>query len=258
VRTLQAHEFLDALSRLMDGSSAESGRLPAAAKRFTTAAATADGRRVVFLLDEIEKVSPFALQDRHWRTDFVHVWQELREAQDTNRRLSAVIAGVNPAVTETSEFYGVANPLFGIVAVRYLAGLALDEVRQMLRTLGGPTGVRYDEAAMHYIRHRYGGNTYLTRMACNLVCEDHPTGRPLDVTLPLLTRGEAGREGSLAAYCNQVLGDLAKFYPDEYQLLELLAARQLVDFRTRSRGGSAVAHLRGYLTDLANKGRVEE
>ncbi len=244
----RATDLLDELTHLLSGAPTTSPDLVVAARQFEAAAsrATADGQRVVFMFDEIEKISPLALQVKHWRTDFIELWQVIRAVLDENRRLAFVLTGVNPAVTEAREYTGVGNPLFGIVSVRYLSGLSIDDLRLMLRTLGRPTGIRFEEEAVRAIHTRYGGNTYLTRLACKQLADESVGQRPLTVTPAVIAQGQALREGLLAPYCQQVVGDLKDYYPDEYALLELLATRREVEFREQSRGGAAITHLRHY------------
>ena len=64
--------------------------------------------------DEIEYISPLS-EDSHWKKDFVPFWQTLWSVQSEVRRISFIVAGVNPTIVENDMFDGVPNPIFGIV-----------------------------------------------------------------------------------------------------------------------------------------------
>ena len=71
--------------------------------------------RAVLIFDEIEYISPKAIDDTHWHRDFITFWQAFWAVQSKARKISALIAGVNPHVVEVDAIDGIQNPLFGIV-----------------------------------------------------------------------------------------------------------------------------------------------
>jgi hypothetical protein len=71
---------------------------------------------VLLIFDEIEFISPVGIDDEHWHKDFVDFWQTFWACQSRYRKISAMIAGVNPSVVEMDSVGGVQNPLFGIVS----------------------------------------------------------------------------------------------------------------------------------------------
>jgi hypothetical protein len=129
--------------------------------------ATPTTQATALVFDEIEYVSPLAIDDAHWRKDFVPFWQTLWAAQSQIRRLSNTVVGVNPTVVEMDTIDEVQNPMFGIIQPRYLKGLALEEMRAMVRFFGKRMGLSFTLDAMQYLHARYGGHPLLTRMACS-------------------------------------------------------------------------------------------
>ena len=121
------------------------------------------------IFDEIEWISPVAVIDKHWHKDFVPFWQTMWTTQSELRQLSLIIAGVNPTVTELADVDGVQNPLFGIIAPKFLTGLDEADVRTMLNKFGKRMGLRFDDKAIVYMFKRYGGHPMLTRMAGSYV-----------------------------------------------------------------------------------------
>jgi len=78
-----------------------------------------EGLRVSLIFDEIEYISPFAIEDKQWATEYVPFWQTIWAAQSRHRRFSVVIAGVNASIVEIDRIAGIQNPLFGIVSYRH-------------------------------------------------------------------------------------------------------------------------------------------
>jgi len=88
--------------------------------RFTQAVGRVPKKKNICLIfDEIEYISPIAKLDLHWHQGFLPFWQTLWTAQSELRRLSFIIAGVNPSIVELDSVGGVQNPMFGIVRPRY-------------------------------------------------------------------------------------------------------------------------------------------
>ena len=205
---------------------------------------------ICLIFGEIEYISPIANIDKHWHKDFVPFWQTLWTAQSQFRRLSFIVAGVNPTVVETSSVDGVQNPMFGIVPARYLQGFERDELATMIQTIGRRMGLRFARGAIDYIFERYGGHPLLTRMACSDVhdkIEFEKSRRPFDIGDEFLRAGENQREEKLLYYCAHVVSELSDFYPNEYELLEALATGNEAEFVEYSTVvPESIRHLRDY------------
>ena len=119
----------------------------------------------------------------------------------------------------------------------------------MLRTLGRPMGLRFDEKAIEYIVERYGGHPLLTRIACSIT---HKMLRESGQELPKvvgdrwLRRTEEQRESELSFYCGHVVSELSTFYPDEYELLTRIANGSLADVYEFTSDPSFTTHLKNY------------
>ena len=182
----------------------------------------AEHTKIALVFDEIEYISPASPLDDHWREDFIPFWQTIWHAQSLFGNLAVFIGGVNPSVVERDLIEGTQNPLFGIVPYRYLGGLGADEVRRMLRTLGRPMGLRFDEDAVSHIFGQYGGHPLLTRIACSIMhraLHDSSEQLPKTVDKEWLRATEEHREAELAFYCGHVVSELRLFYPDEYRMM---------------------------------------
>lgn len=214
------------------------------------------------IFDEIEWVSPVAVIDQHWHKDFVPFWQTMWTTQSEYRQISFIIAGVNPTVTEMAEVDGVQNPLFGIIAPKFLTGLDEGDVRTMLNKFGKRMGLRFDNDAISYMFKRYGGHPMLTRMAGSYVNASllaKGARRPVRVLTDQLVESETEREAEIMYYCPHIVSELSKFYPDEYEMLEWLVTGNEADFHEFSANSEHVRHLRDYgLVNPSNeKAKIE-
>lgn len=204
---------------------------------------------VLLIFDEIEYMSPVAIDDPHWHKDFIDFWQTFWACQSRYRKISAMIAGVNPSVVEIDSIGGIQNPLFGIVSYQFLTGLKPEETRNMVKTLGKRIGLKFDHTANDYIHKRYGGHPLLTRMACsvtNNIIKQKDEDRPVTLTMDRLQKEENQRDTELIFYCRHVVSELKQFYPDEYEMLELLASGQVHDFMELAAYPEFTKHLRSY------------
>jgi hypothetical protein len=211
--------------------------------------ATPGDKTTALVFDEIEYISPLAIEDVHWHKDFVPFWQTLWAAQSQVRRLSNTVVGVNPSVVEVDTIHEIQNPMFGIIQPRYLRGLAPDEMRGMIRFFGKRMGLSFGLEAAEYLHERYGGHPLLTRMACSEVhnaVERQGRVRPLELTKADLLRDAESRDAELVFYCRHVVSELKKFYPDEYALLEMLAGGQVIDVMDLTDEPEYTRHLKEY------------
>lgn len=221
-----------------------------ASDTFLAALARVDNQtKIAIVFDEIEYIGPSSPLDHHWKQDFVPFWQTIWHAQSLFGNLAVFIGGVNPTIVEQDLVGNTQNPLFGIVPHQYLSGLSADEVRRMLRTLGRPMGLRFNESAIRYIFAQYGGHPLLTRIACSII---HRTLRDSEEELPK-TVGEAWlqttedyRQAELSFYCGHIVSELRLFYADEYEIMTEIAKGNLADIFEFAVDPTSTAHLNNY------------
>ncbi len=220
-------QMLDELRVRLQGTSAlrHSETPESAARSFRLAVEQLPrNRRVIFALDEIEHIAPGLAMRPHWETDFVELWKTLRAVQNSNRRVSFIVAGVNASVIETPSYAGHDNPLFSMAQVRYLPIFDRAELRHMVRVLGGYMGLRFSEDVYDYLRDRYGGHPLLTRAACSFVHRSTASAkRPVLLSAADLRAHEQRRESELFPFGRHVLSMLQQWYPQEFSMLQYLA-----------------------------------
>ena len=214
-------------------------------------------QNVCIILDEIEFVSFFSKLAPHWSQDFVPFWQTIWSSQSQFRKLSFIITGVNASVVEADLVDGVQNPMFGIVKSRYLVGFERIELEQLLRTLGRRMGLRFVSDATDFLHERYGGHPLLTRMICSHLHSQvraDARQRPFDVTSEFIRSGIEDREEEVVIYCNHIVSELRHSYPDEYDMLEMLAVDDQTGFNELAQDEDFIRHLKSYgLVDFSRQ-----
>lgn len=205
--------------------------------------------KVAVIFDEVEYISYFSKTDRHWENDYLSFWQSIWSVQSETRKFSAILAGVNPQLVEADKIAGVQNPLFGIVPYDYLSGLSVDEVRRMLTVLGRRMGLKFSFAVAEEFKEEYGGHPLLCRLAASFTYKsirESGVDLPVSISESDMAAARSERDASLIFYCGHVISELRDFYPDEYQVFELLAAGHIADYLDFSAIPEFQSHLVSY------------
>lgn len=204
---------------------------------------------LTLVVDEVEWISPGTARDLHWNTEFSNFWHAIRTYQTQTRKLSVVIAGVNPSMVEQDSFSGFQNPLFGIVSSIYLAGLSDRETEEMIQNIGRVMGLRFQADALQYLYSKYAGHPMLTRLACSYTADIEKAKEanfPVQVDVQILKDSANMRDRELRFYCGHIVSELAQFYPEEYKLLELLATGREAEYNSLARYNNSALHLYKY------------
>jgi hypothetical protein len=267
IRQLHWHELLEKVGQDLATKLDQKFKTPRDNRRYAEVftnllGKVASDERALIVFDEIEYISPFAIEDQHWKTEYLTFWQTIWAAQSVHRRISVLLAGVNPSVVEIDRIAGTQNPLFGIVPYNFLTGLNSDEVRRMLSVLGKRMGLMFSDEATQYMFQRYGGHPLLTRLAASYMHKQASAARstrPFKINISELVSSEDQRDGDLSFYCRHVVSELKDFYPDEYTLLEWLSSGRAADYLEFANYPDHIRHLRAYglvSTDATSAPRV--
>lgn len=207
------------------------------------------GVKIILIFDEIEYISYYAKIDKHWEQDYFEFWQTLWSEQSTFANLCFIICGVNAYVTEKDSINGVQNPLFGIIQSEYLKGLSMEETNTMIKTLGKRMGLKFDYDAIQFLYEQYGGHPMLTRLACSwlnryLLDEVRPLALTKDKVKSF--QNDIDEDPAFFSYFGHVVSEIKQFYPDEYEMMEILASGQVSDFMELSEANEFIQHLNSY------------
>lgn len=192
-------------------------------------------QRILLIVDEIEHILPELGPDQasHWNHDFLPFWKTIRAIQTTNRSMSILIVGVNASAVERASIDRQDNPLFSLVGIRYMPSFNRAEVREMVRTIGRPMGMRFDEDVYDYLTTRYGGHPTLTRLACSWHHKraiELNTQRPFKLSVDDFNNTQEACELTLISHVNHILEVLRQWYDLEYEMLQMLAQGNVTDF----------------------------
>lgn len=215
--------------------------------RYVIKAAADRNYKVVIIFDEIEYISFNSLTDTHWHSEFVDFWQTIWSVQSIHRNLVFIVSGVNPSVTEADTVDGIQNPLFGIVQAEYLQGLTEDEARTMIRTLGRRMGLKFDYDAITLLYNQFNGHPMLLRLACSYINRQYDAStRPITISKETILHIQEEIDIELAFYFKHVVSEIQQFYPEEYEMFELLASGQTTDFIELAADVEFTKHLFNY------------
>jgi hypothetical protein len=212
-----------------------------------TLASHLPSQRVLLLLDEIEHITFDLSPAPHWTTDFLPLWQTLRSVhQDTKGQFGYIIVGVNAHAIEADRIGSYDNPLFSTTKPFYLGPFDLATTREMVRRIAKYMGLKFDEALYQCLFEEYGGHPFLVRQACSQLAHGIAT-RPAAISASLFESKRNAIAVSLDRNVRQILNVLAIWYPDEYEMLRLLAhgeKQTFVEFAQSS--ATFTQHVEGY------------
>jgi hypothetical protein len=213
-------------------------------------------KKICVIFDEIEYISPISPLDPHWKHDFIDLWQALWTIQTKSDKISYIVCGVNPTVCDEDRFESpaipgrtVQNPMFSIFNVHYLQGLSFENLRNMIGFFGSRMGMFFSDDALSLLHKEYGGHPLLTRLACSFhhdLLEAKNTERPVKLGVDEIVAQARDRDAELSAYCGHVVSEIAELYPNEFEMLKMLAAGELADFAAFASTQKDVRHIRDY------------
>lgn len=185
--------------------------------------------QIVLLLDEIEYITPGLsnILGQHWDRDFVPFWQTIRSIhQELDGKLVFLVAGVNPAGVEETRIGETPNPIFQLAVPHFLEPFNSQSVRDMVRTLGKYSGLRFEEDVYEYLRAVYGGHPFLIRIACSEVSRKIDRSNPSEtakVSVKDFVSANTEIRDRLSQPIKDILLSLVWWYPEDYDLLQILA-----------------------------------
>lgn len=205
---------------------------------------------LLILFDEIERISPRTGSSGHWRsgTDFVFFWQTLRGFYQRNQEVfTYMLIGTNPSCVEASMIADHENPLFGSIPGDYVPSFTVDQTREMVRKLGRYMGLRFEEVLYSKLVEDFGGHPFLIRQFCSKINEECQGDRPIQVDRALYNSVMKTFKRSAVDYLAMIVSVLQDWYPDEYDMLRLLAQGDLSAFSEFARDHALYTkHLIGY------------
>ncbi|AUO40412.1 ATP-binding protein [Escherichia coli] len=208
------------------------------------------GKRLLIALDEIENITFTLSPTIHWKEslDFIYFWQALRSLFQKRQDLfSVMISGVNPISIETPIVNTYDNPIYRFISPSYLPFFDANEVKEMVSTIGNYMGMSFDDEIYTYLTDDFGGHPFIIRQVCSHLFKEKKGLKSISITKYEYERKREEINNSIVDYLDLIITVLRERYPDEYQLIEYLAAGDQKTF-TEFFGMSEklVEHLIGY------------
>ena len=204
-----------------------------------------------FIFDEIENISRVTSPASHWSQgiDFVLFWQTLRSIfQKGENLISYLIVGTNPSCIETPKIEKIDNPIFNHFSPLYIPGFDVKDTKEMVNRLGSGMGLKFNDTVYAKLTEDFGGHPFLIRHVCSLLSKElNDLDRPVKVDRILYQNAKNKFIQNHSNYLDMILGVLKGFYPDEFDMLTLLASGDYTTFNEFAElHHSFTEHLLGY------------
>ncbi|WP_447838451.1 AAA-like domain-containing protein [Aeromonas salmonicida] len=206
---------------------------------------------IFLIFDEIENISRITAPAEHWCNgiDFALFWQSLRSIFQRNSNLiSYLIVGTNPTCIEMPKIENVDNPIFNHFNPAYIPGFQVKDTREMVRKLGKRMGLKFDETVYSKLTDDFGGHPFLMRHLCSLISKAvTEIERPVDIGRHSYQTAKENFKINHSNYLVMIISVLKEYYPDEYEMLSMLANDDIETFNDFAKlHPSYTSHLLGY------------
>ncbi len=216
---------------------------------------------ILLIFDEIENITFNIATTKHWEKeyDFIFFWQAIRSIYQKNSNLfSFLVVGTNPVCIETATINGKDNPIFNALPYDYIERFDVQTTRSMVRSLGRYMGLKFDEVIYSKLTEDYGGHPFLIRHVCSLINELNPSDRPTNIDRIVYEKAKKEFDERFNSYIEMILSVLKDFYPEEYEMLKLLAVGDSDEFKKYAQTSSSYTnHLIGYGIVADNRGEYD-
>ena len=201
-----------------------------------------DIRRVVILLDELERILPVA--DQPGISGYLEFFGLLRGLAQTERyrgMLSCVVVAANAAISERGYWEGRENPVFALYKPFFIPPLPEDECDAMIRNLGKGMSVYWRREATSAVFSETNGHPFLTRILCSYIAR-HQNQRPLHVTQRMVQKHIPSFLRDQSSMMEQITELVKTHFPEEAHALHQIVLGK----RPSGVSDESLRHLLGY------------
>jgi excisionase family DNA binding protein len=203
---------------------------------------SADSRRLVIILDELERILPVAGQPGvEGYLEFFALLRGLAQTERYRGLFSSVVVAANAAISERGYWEGRENPVFALYKPVFLPPLNDAECIEMIKSLGKGMSVYWEEQAIKTVLREAGGHPFLTRILCSRIARSSLT-RPLTVAMDLVEQQIAAFIRDESDKLDQITELLHRNFPEEEAFLRQIALGNGVV----STNDESLRHLLGY------------
>ena len=214
---------------------------------------------IVLMFDEIEAIT-FDVPGNHeqWLNGegFTSLWNAIRGYYSKYpHNMSVVIAGTNPMINEIPVIQNdITNPMYGQLSKAnqgaYLLPFTFIDTKNMVNTLGGYMGLKFDDDVCLALTKDCGGHPYLIRLLCSFInrqLKSQNVTRPKTIKLQSYSKHLSQFEESTDAtgFYLMILNILVTSYPKEFNVLKEIALNG-DEYVSKFVDDRALMHLLGY------------
>lgn len=218
-----------------------------------------DNKRILIIFDEVEHISFKTSSTTHWQNglDYIYFWQTIRAVYQKNDDLFCfIIAGVNPLCIEQPMVSGYDNPIFSLLKPVYLELFDVNNVTEMISSIGKYMGLEFESEIFTHLTDDYGGHPFLIRHVCSLINSEIKGHRPIKISKYTYREQKQNYDTKIQPYVELIISVLQTWYPEEYNLLETLVCDGNEAFKSKTNDIScATEHLFGYGIIRENNGK---
>lgn len=205
---------------------------------------------ILLMFDEVEHITFKKASNKLWGEELesVSFWKAIRSIYQSknDKHFSFCIVGTNPICIEYTQILHADNPIFKAVEPTYIQGFDRSQTREMIRTLGRVMGVTFDEPIYQKLTDEYGGHPFLIRHVCSYISQKNAK-RPIRISKTTYEKAKQEFNKQETEYFEMILGVLKEFYPNEYEMLRLLATNDYETFNYfAEEEPTIIKHLLGY------------
>ena len=197
----------------------EEVELSTASERLRNAIAYQDDH-IVLVFDEIDYLTPTSPTAIQWRSEFNKFWRNLRSVYQVSaadkKNLSILVSGVSSKWFSEESIDGVENAALSFVPEEYLDPLPRGAAGAMIRRLGKPAGLEFNDEVANSIADACAYMPFWIRKACSYLHRRIDIGlRPFEPQLELVGDYIADFNASDGIAMSEVaLGHLFRVYPE--------------------------------------------
>ena len=158
------------------------------------------------------------------RPEVVEFLGAIRALVQENDNFNVVVSGLTSAILERGELFERENPFFAWASAIFLPRLTEAESTEILTHLGERMAVRWEADAASMAARIADGHVFLLRTLATRVVETLAAEPSARVVTTFTIEGARARwRRMVAGQVKEMLGSVARYYPDEDSILELIA-----------------------------------
>jgi hypothetical protein len=128
---------------------------------------------LIIAFDEVDYITPGNSIARHWQTDFIEFWRNIRAIYQSstrlNKKVSLLVCGVSSKWFSVESIDGVENAALAFVPEEYLNPLSRGAATAMIKNVGSMAGLNFSDKAADLIASACSDMPFWIRKCCSFI-----------------------------------------------------------------------------------------